>query len=166
MTDVITDIVGVVRVDHHQHIEEEHTRLDSAHRLKQICFGYYQAFQELGFASVTPAQVIALGIERDEQLDTNLVNLIVGYCNFKLAIGTEVRLPPAKRKPLASAIRIEVLRRDGNKCRECGRTAGQVPLEIHHVVPVAKGGTDEMSNLITLCKSCNDSISDRRYKPV
>ena len=28
-------------------------------------------------------------------------------------------------------------------------------LEVHHIVPVAKGGGDEPENLVTLCKECH-----------
>lgn len=28
-------------------------------------------------------------------------------------------------------------------------------LEVHHILPVSKGGGDEQKNLITLCKKCH-----------
>lgn len=51
--------------------------------------------------------------------------------------------------------RFEVLRRDGHACQYCGRLAPDVILHIDHVEPVALGGSDDPSNLVTACKDCN-----------
>lgn len=45
-----------------------------------------------------------------------------------------------------------VLERDGNKCLSCGTTE---KLTLDHIVPKAKGGDNETTNLQTLCKKCN-----------
>ena len=45
-----------------------------------------------------------------------------------------------------------VKRRDGYKCVKCPNTTN---LEVHHIVPVSKGGTNAMNNLITLCHKCH-----------
>ena len=48
----------------------------------------------------------------------------------------------------------ESRKRDGNKCRRCGRTYG---LQTHHRIPVSKGGSvTGLYNLQTLCKSCHE----------
>lgn len=52
-------------------------------------------------------------------------------------------------------LRFEILTRDGNTCRYCGAQAPDVKLTIDHVIPVALGGGDESSNLVTACKDCN-----------
>lgn len=49
--------------------------------------------------------------------------------------------------------RFEVLRRDNHTCRYCRAT--DAPLTIDHVTPVALGGTDDPSNLVTACRDCN-----------
>ena len=51
--------------------------------------------------------------------------------------------------------RILVLERDNYTCRKCGRKASEGRLEVDHIVPVSKGGTDELNNLQTLCFECN-----------
>ena len=56
---------------------------------------------------------------------------------------------------LSKRLRYEILRRDNHACRYCGATAPDVKLTIDHVVPVALGGTDEASNLVTACADCN-----------
>lgn len=52
-------------------------------------------------------------------------------------------------------LRFEILRRDGHTCRYCGSRAPEVQLTVDHVVPVTLGGSDEPSNLVAACTSCN-----------
>lgn len=56
---------------------------------------------------------------------------------------------------VSKRVRFEVLRRDNHQCRYCGSAAPDVPLTVDHVVPVALGGSDDPSNLVTACKDCN-----------
>lgn len=56
---------------------------------------------------------------------------------------------------VSKRLRYEILRRDNHTCRYCGRTAPDVPLRVDHVVPVALGGTDDPTNLVTACEPCN-----------
>jgi hypothetical protein len=56
---------------------------------------------------------------------------------------------------VSKRLRYEILRRDSNTCRYCGAKAPDVPLRVDHVTPVALGGTDEPSNLVTSCEPCN-----------
>ena len=51
--------------------------------------------------------------------------------------------------------RFDVFKRDGFKCQYCGRTPPQVVLELDHVIPRSKGGTDHQTNLVTACFDCN-----------
>jgi len=43
-------------------------------------------------------------------------------------------------------------------CQHCGATEN---LTVDHIVPLAKGGTNELDNLQPLCKSCNSSKGAR-----
>ena len=45
-----------------------------------------------------------------------------------------------------------VRNRDNERCRNCG---SESDLEVHHVVPVRRGGSHSISNLITLCHDCH-----------
>lgn len=60
---------------------------------------------------------------------------------------------------VSKRLRAEILRRDNSTCRNCGAKAPAVVLVIDHVVPVTLGGSDEPSNLQTLCESCNSGKS-------
>jgi hypothetical protein len=59
------------------------------------------------------------------------------------------------RKPLSKRTRFEILKRDGMRCRYCGATPLQSKLHVDHVVPLAEGGPDDPTNLITACADCN-----------
>lgn len=62
------------------------------------------------------------------------------------------------RQPIPEAIRRAVMERDGYRCRACGVWHS---LTIDHVRPVAAGGSDDLENLQTLCRSCNSSKGAR-----
>lgn len=61
---------------------------------------------------------------------------------------------------VSTRTRFEVFKRDGFRCRYCGRTPVDCLLEVDHVVPKAKGGTDGAVNLVTACQDCNRGKSD------
>lgn len=56
-----------------------------------------------------------------------------------------------------------VLARDGWKCLGCGRSPRihGITLEVDHVVPRSKGGSNDISNLQTLCRKCNVGKSNK-----
>ena len=67
------------------------------------------------------------------------------------------------RRNVSPKLRHQVLERDGFRCCDCGVSA-QTPgvvLEVDHRKPVSRGGTNDISNLRTLCKDCNIGKSDR-----
>lgn len=65
------------------------------------------------------------------------------------------------RKPLSNKTRFEVFKRDSFTCQYCGRSSPDVILEVDHIVPVSKGGTNDILNLITSCRECNSGKSNR-----
>jgi rubredoxin len=61
-----------------------------------------------------------------------------------------------KRQPIKPSLRFEILKRDDYRCQMCGVTAKDgATLEIDHIHPVSKGGTNEPDNLQVLCRDCN-----------
>jgi excisionase family DNA binding protein len=68
--------------------------------------------------------------------------------------------PPRSR--LSQATKANVWDKSGSVCYYCG-----VPLHpirtftIDHVVPVVRGGTNDLGNLVASCRSCNTSKRDR-----
>lgn len=73
---------------------------------------------------------------------------ICPYCGKHLSIREG-------RQPIPRKLRHQVFQRDGYRCRECGATNKQTRLHVDHIKPVAKGGTNDLSNLQTLCEDCN-----------
>lgn len=70
-----------------------------------------------------------------------------------------IKIPPEVRQ--------YILNRDNHKCQHCSSTQ---KLEIDHIIPLVQGGTNDLSNLQTLCLTCNrqkhsnnDPKSQRRF---
>lgn len=60
-----------------------------------------------------------------------------------------------KRKEISKKLRFEVFKRDKFTCQYCGKSVPDVILQVDHIHPVAKGGKNDIMNLITSCKDCN-----------
>lgn len=61
-----------------------------------------------------------------------------------------------ERVQVSLKLRFEIFQRDGYRCRLCGRSAEDgIQLHVDHKHPVIKGGTNEETNLWTLCLECN-----------
>lgn len=67
----------------------------------------------------------------------------------------------AVRKAITQKVRFEIFKRDSFKCQYCGKSAPDVILNVDHIKPVADGGTNHTTNLITSCFDCNSGKSDR-----
>ena len=52
----------------------------------------------------------------------------------------------------------KVLNRDNYECQICHGKHKDSKLEVHHIVFRSQNGTDDESNLITLCKTCHDKL--------
>ena len=66
-----------------------------------------------------------------------------------------------KRAGLGKKIRFEVFKRDSFTCQYCGAKAPDVLLHVDHIIAVANGGTNEITNLITSCSACNSGKGAR-----
>jgi len=62
---------------------------------------------------------------------------------------------------ISGTIRYEVLKRAKFHCELCGISADKKALEVDHITPRNKDGTDDLSNLQALCYSCNAMKRDR-----
>jgi len=65
-------------------------------------------------------------------------------------------IPQYKRKAISSAKRFRIMTRDGFKCKVCGNTPenGAI-LETDHIIAVTDGGSNDDSNMQTICNLCN-----------
>jgi 5-methylcytosine-specific restriction endonuclease McrA len=56
---------------------------------------------------------------------------------------------------LPKSVKKYILKRDKYQCQSCGKTEEETKLNIDHIIPLAKGGSNDISNLQTLCSLCN-----------
>jgi len=69
-----------------------------------------------------------------------------------------------KRRTIPLNIRWAVLKRDNYTCVKCGKSPAKdrdIDIEVDHIKPIAKGGTNEIDNLQVLCNSCNQGKKDK-----
>jgi 5-methylcytosine-specific restriction endonuclease McrA len=64
----------------------------------------------------------------------------------------------AKRLGIPGVITLEYWLSIKTKCYYCGTT--EYPLQVDHVVPLSKGGTNEESNIVAACEFCNRAKND------
>ena len=82
------------------------------------------------------------------------------------------RQAPMHDQRIPDPVRVNVLKRDGFKCVECGWSREQMTaddprqlLELHHKIAHAEGGENEAGNLITLCNVCHDAVHRETGRP-
>lgn len=67
-----------------------------------------------------------------------------------------------RSRNVSLSTKTKVLERDNYTCQMCGRNRYDgVKLEVDHIIPVSRGGSDNISNLQTLCFDCNRGKSDK-----
>ena len=57
-----------------------------------------------------------------------------------------------------------VLNRDNYTCQHCKGKSKDFHLHIHHIIFRRNGGSDDVDNLITLCKTCHNSLHNGEFK--
>lgn len=83
-----------------------------------------------------------------------VVALLVGWLG---SLSSDISAPSTGRYPANwNTVRHAVYTRDNHRCRNCG--ARNVELHAHHIVPLSRGGTNQMGNLKTLCRSCHELV--------
>ena len=70
-----------------------------------------------------------------------------------------------KRWP-SERLKVQVLMRDGNKCRLCGTTVTDKNLHFDHIKPWSKGGETILENLQVLCETHNLAKGDLEYDDI
>tara|TARA_X000001036_G_scaffold170698_1_gene161458 strand:- start:143 stop:721 length:579 start_codon:yes stop_codon:yes gene_type:complete len=63
-------------------------------------------------------------------------------------------------EPVGESLRFKILKRD-RICQLCGATKEDGMLEVDHIVPRSKGGSNHPENLQVLCSRCNRAKSNR-----
>jgi 5-methylcytosine-specific restriction endonuclease McrA len=78
-----------------------------------------------------------------------------------VACDARVRAPEGpNRATIPPSVRARVLARDRHRCATPGCGSARF-LEVHHVVPRSRGGTNDAANLVTLCSRCHGYVHER-----
>ena len=71
-----------------------------------------------------------------------------------------------KRRSNVCLTRSNLYLRDGYRCQYCGNRFSHQQLTYDHLIPSAKGGDHEWSNLVAACKPCNGRKGDKLHEPI
>jgi diadenosine tetraphosphate (Ap4A) HIT family hydrolase len=101
-----------------------------------------------------------------DQLSTDEITSLIAICDEKRHDFLETRSDPWSHRRnadgyVSGTIRYEVLKRAGSRCELCGVSTEFRALEIDHIIPRSKGGSDDISNFQVLCTSCNATKNNR-----
>ncbi|ACB53707.1 hypothetical protein cce_4359 [Crocosphaera subtropica ATCC 51142] len=72
-----------------------------------------------------------------------------------------ISTPKRGRNWIPKIVRTSVYERDDYTCQYCQMKVDNHQLTIEHIMPVIKGGIDDIRNYITGCRSCNSSKKDK-----
>jgi 5-methylcytosine-specific restriction enzyme A len=75
--------------------------------------------------------------------------------HFQVMQGDVNTKSPSSRSTISRKTRHQVFERDNYKCRQCGISKNDSPLEIDHIKPFSKGGAENLNNYQLLCQKCN-----------
>lgn len=91
-------------------------------------------------------------------IDLEKNNTFSGYQAAKNFINGVV----ISRRCVSPKKRMDVFQKYKFKCAYCGATSSDgISLEVDHIIPISKGGSNELENLQILCRPCNSGKSDR-----
>jgi hypothetical protein len=108
---------------------------------------------------------------RDEEgwpISTNHDTVALKSGEYMLIGDPPVRRDVSFKRGISQKLRAEVLDRNGFTCQMCGKTPGEIDpdtsrkvrLHVGHIVDKSLGGKDELSNLRTLCSTCNQGAKN------
>ena len=108
-------------------------------------------------------------VELGWQIESSSLGAGLGPGDYVMVSGD--RLPQKARRYIKQ--RAELLDKAEYTCSGCGGQAPAVRLQVHHVVPVHLGGTNDDDNLVVLCIHCHagrhavdrDSVADELLDP-
>ena len=67
----------------------------------------------------------------------------------------ERRIRPTKRASWPKGLKQSLMKRQDNTCAYCGYRRIARSMDVDHIVPIARGGSNDMINLQVICSPCN-----------
>ncbi|MFR5876126.1 MAG: HNH endonuclease [Eubacterium sp.] len=95
------------------------------------------------------------------KITTEIIQKLQSEISYKLNKNSQIK---TQRNAMNNDLRNAIKKRDNYTCCICGNSIYNEPnllLEVDHIIPIAKGGKTEASNLQTLCWRCNRLKSDK-----
>ena len=93
------------------------------------------------------------------------------YIDFLILVGEDRKIKPTKRVAAIEKYKGRLFREQGGRCRYCGASKRMRNLQIEHLDPVVRGGSNDYQNLQLTCAPCNqrkgmqtDAEFRRRYR--
>ena len=103
------------------------------------------------------------GTQYDVVMDTEMLERFIAYLSDSIKRRKSIA---GQRRLMTPKLRQYIINRDDYTCRYCGNSSYEEPnllLEVDHIIPLARGGITEISNLQTLCWKCNRQKGAKQY---
>ena len=71
-----------------------------------------------------------------------------------------INIQSEKRKPLKDKFYNELIKRDGNICFYTGKEMTREDASIEHLIPLSRGGKNNLDNIVLCLKSENDKMAN------
>jgi|TARA_B110000240_G_C13428436_1_gene422613 ATP adenylyltransferase len=99
--------------------------------------------------------IARLSDKEQEEVESILEQRIAGYLEMRNPFGD------SNQDAVPGSVRFRVLERAKNRCELCGVSSSDTQIDADHIVPRSKGGSNDISNLQALCRTCNAQKSNR-----
>lgn len=120
----------------------------------------------MGLAEALDEDLIPYDFEAWVAASSNWVELPGGFVSsptMRFAVPEVIRLVRYDRIPHREVAftRHNVFARDRYKCAYCGKRKPSDELDLDHVIPRSRDGSNEWTNIVTSCRPCNLKKADR-----
>ena len=97
------------------------------------------------------------------QLNGNQLRQVIDVLEERINNYLDMRYPfgDSNNDAVRGSVRYQVLKQAGGRCELCGVSSRDIQIDVDHIVPRAKGGSNERDNLQALCRTCNAQKRDR-----
>jgi len=92
----------------------------------------------------------------------SMADVPTGYLGSETDADDKLPDDKTQREAISKSRRFIIMQRDTFTCQLCGASRGNgAKLHVDHMIPLARGGSNDDDNLWTLCEACNLGKSDR-----